>query len=579
MVRDHRLMGVYLCTMFKDKASSKNQSSKVSNSAGFAKSKIQITINHGPSLIIIKNDSRTNSATMEIPQIPYRARKDFKIKAMQQNNATTKSQLNQQSAASQPNDSSQMIYRTVLQVNDANGYFPSSQSKADYYEKNTQISKMLKQSNPLNRNFLVKTLFNENVEFEESAKQQSDIYGMIKPTKPYNGPQKELSDRAKCSKKQTLTNPSTTQRLLGSLRSRSKERSNYNDEKAATKNGGGKFKTISNPTSGSHSRVTSTKSDSIEQQQQQLSNERQKLDRSQKGSKSFRDQRNSQNLESTTGHKTWDSFYGSGIKLLKNISFVRTKSQSKVDHDPTRRLSDESSESSNGNSSSRNMSLSEPNLHKSNRNRIRNKSTSKDEPQQQHIERRTSATSSTNKSEHGEKSINSKSTPLLTNGNQRYSEERQRSTENIVSTVSTPSLLYRLSNPVSSSGGGGGNGSLLTMRSISTSSLRTRRRAPTEPPGRQHNQQFLNAESTVNGEWQKMAPRQESPILGIICTNNKCISSKIENIYLLTGSPAWSRKPSSLRISVSDTSSTNVLSTPTSKNINTSSHYHREVMV
>lgn len=522
IVRTHQLAGKFIFNAknITHKAPYKAISSHQKEN-GYAKSKIQITINEGQSMIIIKNESTADTA--KIPSIPCRAKKEVKLKTIQ-------SKRLQQTQIDSLEDN-KMIYRTVLQVNDVNGLqYQNEFSKVDDRLQNKRISKLLNQSNPLNRNFLVKSMLNDNAESEEKSKQHSEIYGWIQraPSETEQlyttlGDESERSAQKPKNKSSNLLN-SSTQLLLGSLRSRSKDRFNWNGTDGNTSkhaNNGGKFKTISGNV---HSKASESPltSDGVQSNYESKF----KLERSQKGSKSFRDQRPSPTTATPSNQATtaWDSIYGGGMKLLKNISFVRKRNRSSVKEEelqhnlPSTCSSSESSAEESDGAPSRDKSFSEPNLHKSNRpSRQRAKTPTTQGEESGNIYE-------TLRPQQAEKQSSSKSTPHLISRStsregQQYADKSGQLNERVrksSSAMSTPSLLYRLSNPVPCPG------SSMSMRSISTSSLRTRRsKNYSHSAGKSH------LSTAHNGEWQKMSSTIEENL------NQGIINLKKIKIYII----------------------------------------------
>ncbi len=79
IIRAHQLAGKVISSTKNIKMSKKKVLS-CQNKNEFAKSKIQITINQGQSMIIIKNESTTsNSIKSKLPAIPFRTKKEIKL--------------------------------------------------------------------------------------------------------------------------------------------------------------------------------------------------------------------------------------------------------------------------------------------------------------------------------------------------------------------------------------------------------------------------------------------------------------------------------------------------------------------
>lgn len=616
IVKSHQLAGKAILNAKTEKMA-KDAVLSCQKEDSFSKSQIQITINQGQSMIIIKNESNTNPNTATVPAIPFRAKKEIKLQTIQSIRPPKVESL----------EDSKVIYRTVLQVNDVNGSpYQSDFSKADDRMENKRISKLLTQSNPLNRNFLVKSMLSDNAETEEKSKQHSEIYGWIQrapseaseqlyTTTPVGDDESEQRTNKSAKPKSTLLN-SSTQLLLGSLRSRSKDRSNWSDSRgngsttAKHDKNSGKFKTISGNvhSKGATSSTTLMASDG----HKSAKTSKYKLERSQKGSKSFRDTRQAPTATATTtltpttaepttttsNQTTWDSIYGGGIKLLKNISFVRNRNRPSKEQSGQQygtvghRSASEESEKALPPlpPPSPNKSFSEPNLHKSHRNgrvlRANDRSQAVDDKLEQNIYETLKtpppphpppAHSSSHFVEQLTTVVSSRSTPHLTTaaresrggcreGSKPGSSSHGELHESTVTaaTLSTPSLLYRLSNPVTPTMAGNSKTSAMTMRSISTSSLRTTRTKQTGKLGDNSfttGQYYYAATATHNGEWQKMS------------------SSKEDDEGFSQGSSSWTRKPSSLRVvSSSETSTATFNNFPQStKKVVTSSHYQEIV--
>ncbi|KAI2802182.1 Sytl5p [Blomia tropicalis] len=537
----------YIRSNIDQKMRCNNNNSENNNNVETHCSQIKITINEDQSMIIIQND---NDGTTTIPKIPARLKKEAKLRTMNVDSNDT-------------SNNKATIYRTVLQINNINEQMHYNQSNtmnttyrsnlidnsssSSNNNNNNRIQRLHKQPNPLNRTFIAKTKLNVMETPVETLIDQQSKTKMPKMEKESdrNGARSTSESTTKPAKTRSGLLNSSTQLLLGSLRSRAK----WNDQYLSNERNDRKFKTISNisrPTSTmpNHSKLSGCRSINVsDESNNEDSLNDSKLERYGKGSKSFRDSKASMDEtnksssittgggDGTTSTPTtttkWDTIYGGGMKLLKNISFVRSRSRSS--HKDMRdggELSTQTNDNSCG--PSRSKSLSEPNLH---RNRARaiarelaQRSTvdemindSIDETKNKMVlspppPMETSLDSSNEINLSSTTSTDSNVEKSLSTSHLMVSNQSDSNVDCEMSTThSTPSILYQLSNPrLANMNSTVNSGS----RSISTMSLRRVRITSNETINQSLEPTTTTTTTTTsslsNGEWQSMSTNDQS---------------------------------------------------------------------